>query len=160
MAEPALPYHEPHTQLRTEAPKQKSHSDKYVSAFVGGGSTVDMSFKNPLLDKSSDHFKVGIDELTVNLNRLSMLEYDATDGDVVFKIIRRGCGDATVSSFDPLTPGGLAVGADVWRKAFTFRADRPYTNMLEVVDRFNQIADAVSTFIRVHGLIRLLLEYI
>ena len=153
MTEPALPYHEPHTQLRTEAPKQKSHSDKYVSAFVGGDSSVDLSFKNPILDKSSDHFKVGIDELTVNLNRLSMLEYDKTDGDVVFKIIRRGVGDATVSTFDPLTPAGLAAGAQKWRDAFTFRADRPYTNMLEVVDRFNQIADAVSTFIRVHGLI-------
>ena len=153
MAEPALPYHKPHTQLRTEAPKQKSHSDKYVSAFVGGESTVDMSFKNPILEKSSDHFKVGIDELTVNLNRLSMLEYDVTDGDVVFKIIRRGVGDATVSTFDPLTPAGLAAGAQVWRDAFTFRADRPYTNMLEVVDRFNQIANAVGTFIRAYGLI-------
>ena len=109
MTEPALPYHKPHTQLRTEAPKQKSHSDKYVSAFVGGDSSVDLSFKNPILDKSSDHFKVGIDELTVNLNRLSMLEYDKTDGDVVFKIIRRGVGDATVSTFDP-HPRGLSSG--------------------------------------------------
>jgi hypothetical protein len=120
---------------------------------VGGDSSVDLSFKNPILDKSSDHFKVGIDELTVNLNRLSMLEYDITDGDVVFKIIRRGVGDATVSTFDPLTPAGLAAGAQVWRDAFTFRADRPYTNMLEVVDRFGQIGSAVGTFIRAYGLI-------
>ena len=80
-----------------------------------------------------------------------MIEYAVTDGDVVFKIIRRGVGDDTPSDFDPLTPEGLAAGAQVWRDAFTFRADRPYTNMLEVVDRFNQIANAVGTFIRAHG---------
>ena len=72
-----LPYHKPHEQLRTEPPKQKDHSDKYITAMVSGESNVDMSFRAPVLSKSSDYFKVGIDELTVNLSALSMLEYDA-----------------------------------------------------------------------------------
>ena len=70
MAEQIVPNHRPHEQLRTEAPSQKDHSDKYVSAFVSGSSQVDMSFRNPVLSKSADHYKVGIDELTVNLQPL------------------------------------------------------------------------------------------
>ena len=88
MAERIVPNHRPHDQLRTEAPSQKDHSDKYVSAFVSGSSQVDMSFRNPVLSKSSDHYKVGIDELTVNLGNLSMLEYGVDD--VLFRILRRG----------------------------------------------------------------------
>ena len=37
-----MPEHRPHEQLRTEAPTQKPHSDKYVSAFVSGESQVDI----------------------------------------------------------------------------------------------------------------------
>ena len=54
-----LPYHKPHEQLRTEPPKQKDHSDKYITAMVSGESNVDMSFRAPVLSKSSDYFKVG-----------------------------------------------------------------------------------------------------
>ena len=82
------PAHQPHEQLRTEAPSQKDHTDKYVSTFVSGSNTVDMSFSNPVLPKSSDYFKVGIDELTLNLNNLSLLE--SVEGEVLFRILRRG----------------------------------------------------------------------
>ena len=88
MAEQVQPRHMPHEQLRTEAPAQKDHSDKYVSAFVSGDSFTEMSFRNPVLQASADHFKVGIDELTVNLGNLSMLEYE--EGKVLFRVIRRG----------------------------------------------------------------------
>ena len=88
MAEQVQPRHMPHEQLRTEAPAQKDHSDKYVSAFVSGDSFTEMSFRNPVLQASADHFKVGIDELTVNLGNLSMLEYE--EGAVLFRVIRRG----------------------------------------------------------------------
>ena len=70
MAHEILPQHRPHEQLRTEPPKQRHHSDKYVSAFISSDNFVDMSFSNPLPQESADHFRVGIDELTVNLARI------------------------------------------------------------------------------------------
>ena len=82
------PAHRAHDQLRTEAPSQKDHTDKYVSTFVSGSNTVDLSFTNPVLPKSADHFKVGIDDLTLNLNNLSLLE--SVEGEVLFRILRRG----------------------------------------------------------------------
>ena len=88
MAHEMLPAHRPHDQLRTEAATQKPHTDKYVSCFSSGEAHVDLTFRNPILDKSADHFKVGVDDLTVNLGNLSMIEYGV--GDVLFRILRRG----------------------------------------------------------------------
>ena len=87
MAEQILPQHQPHDQLRTEPAAQREHTDKYVTAFQSGKSDTDITFTNPVLPKSADHFKVGVDELTVNLGKISMLDYG--DNDIVF-LIRRG----------------------------------------------------------------------
>ena len=150
-----VPQHRPHEQLRTEAPAQQEHTDKYVSAFVSGESQIDMTFRNPILQKSADHFKVGVDDLTVNLSALSMLEY--TEGDLLFKIIRRGyqapdqAGGSEISAdFD--APDGPVGQETKWRDAFSFKVDRTYNTMLEVLDRCAEIARAVGTFIRTEGL--------
>ena len=157
------PAHKPHEQLRTEAPVQKEHNDKYVSAFISGEPNVDMSFRSPVLSKSSDHFKVGIDELTVNLTGLSMLE---VNDDVVFRIIRRGYVD-NVAAGQPgeARTGGTLDSAPVgfqmpdgpagqeakWRNAFTFKADRVFNTLNQFVDRCKQIATAVGSFVRSEG---------
>jgi len=147
MAHAVQPDHVPHEQLRMEAPRQKTHSDKYVSAFVTGDSDVDMQFRNPILPKSADHYKVGIDELTVNLGNLSMLEYG--ENDVIFRVLRRGnnAGDQAANFLVPDAPGD----ADKWRKAFEFKVDRPYLTMLEIMERCREIATAVRTFVSVVG---------
>ena len=148
MAHAVQPEHVPHEQLRMEAPKQKSHSDKYVSAFVTGESGVAMQFRNPILPKSADHFKVGIDELTVNLSSLSMLEY-GTD-DVIFRILRRGNNAGDAGPF--LMPDGPPGNIEKWREAFEFKIDRPYLTMLEIMERCREIATALKTFINQNGL--------
>jgi len=143
MAHAIQPDHKPHEQLRMEAPRQKGHSDKYVSAFVSGDPAVEMSFRNPVLTKSSDHFKVGIDELTVNLGNLSMLE---GAGDIVFRVLRRGnnAGNEHATFY---VEDGPAADVELWRNAFKFEVDRPFLTMLEIAARFAEIAGAVSTYI-------------
>ena len=152
MAHAIQPNHRPHEQLRMEAPSQKKHSDKYVSAFVTGESTVDMTFRSPILPKSSDHFKVGIDELTVNLGNLSMLEYDAAN-DVLFRVLRRGdnTGDQD-EDFQMID--GPAGNLDVWRNAFEFKINRPFLTILEILERCKQVASAVGTFINQEGFVQ------
>lgn len=164
---PQRPHHRPLEQLRTEAPAQKEQGDKYVSAFVSGDSQVDMSFRNPVLPKSSDHYKVGIDELTVNLGNLSMLEYGVDD--VMFRVLRRGNNIAgefdedftMVDGPDPGAGGGgaadlalQAASLNKWRDAFAFNIDRAYLTMHEVLGRCTEIAVAVGTYIRVEGLVQ------
>ena len=144
------PDHKPHEQLRTEAPSQKQHSDKYVSAFISGSATMDMSFRNPLLPKSADHFKVGIDELTVNLGNLSMLEYGTND--VLFRVLRRGNNLGEVHpSFRMID--GPAGALEQWRDAFEFKINRAYLTILEILDRCLQISVAVGTYMREQGLV-------
>ena len=49
MAHMIQPSPQAHEQLRTEPATHKVQTDKYVSAFVSGDSSVDMSFRNPVL---------------------------------------------------------------------------------------------------------------
>ena len=152
MAHAIQPNHRPHEQLRMEAPSQKKQSDKYVSAFVTGESTVDMSFRSPILPKSSDHFKVGIDELTVNLGNLSMLEYDAAN-DVLFRVLRRGDNTGDQDEDFQMIDGPQG-SLDVWRNAFEFKINRPFLTILEILERCKQVASAVGTFINQEGFVQ------
>ena len=152
MAHAVQPTHVPHEQLRTEAPSRRRQTDKYVSAFVSSSADVDMTFRSPILSKSSDHFKVGIDELTVNLGNLSLLEYGTND--VLFRVIRRGNNNADFSATYFLMPDGPAGDLNKWRAAFEFRVDRAYLTILEVLSRCEEIATAVGTFIRTEGLVQ------
>ena len=147
------PAHRAHEQLRTEAPTQKDHTDMYVSTFVSGSNTVDLSFTNPVLPKSADHFKVGIDELTLNLNNLSLLE--SVEGEVLFRILRRGFieldgtnpeSHAVLSSYH--LPDGPAANLGQWRDAVEFKVDRSYLTIMEVLSRCTQIATSLNTFVR------------
>ena len=141
------PSHRPHEQLRTEAPAQRPHTDKYVSAFVGGKNNADLNFVNPLLQQSADHFKVGIDELTVNLSALSMLEYG--ENEVLFQILRRlegALGDTFPD--DLLLPDGPPGNVEQWRNMSTFRVDRVFSNMLDIRSKLSEVAGGVNEFIR------------
>lgn len=151
-----VPQHRPHEQLRTEASAQREHSDKYVSAFATGESQIDMTFRNPILQKSADHFKVGVDDLTVNLSALSMLEYG--EDETLFRILRRGyqrsdgAGGAEIAaSFE--MPDGPAGQLTKWRDSFKFSVNRSYNTILEVLERCTEVARAVGTFIREEGLL-------
>ena len=166
MADSIRPMHVPHEQLRTEAPKQKKHSDKYVTAIVGGEAQVDMSFTTPVLQKSADHFKVGIDELTVNLGNLSLLEYG--EGEVLFRVIRRGyqiqnaatggIGEVHNVAFanSIITPflmpnGPTAATINKWRDACEFKVTRPYNTLVEVFERFRQVSTGINEYYKEHG---------
>ena len=145
MAELPLPRHRPHEQLRTEAPAQKKHSDKYVSAFVSSENQVDMTFTNPVLGDSADHYKVGVDELTVNLSNLSMLEYEGNN-DVLFVIRRLGIDN------EPRPVDAALMPTQALIDACTFKIDKPYLTIHGIVDRFRTIANALSSYIEENGL--------
>ena len=60
---------------------KRTGESKYVTIFGDGSDgshDVDISFQEPLLTRPSDHFMVGVDNLTVNLNNLSMLTENST----------------------------------------------------------------------------------
>jgi hypothetical protein len=153
MAHEVLPHHRPHDQLRTEAPKQRQQTDKYVSAFVTAQADVDVTFRTALLQKSADHFRVGIDELTVNFSNLSMLEYTGASS-VLLRVVRLGGDTEQV----PETEGfqmhdGPAGFESQWRDAFEFKVDQAYNTMQEVLGRLDDLSLAVHSYMRSYGLI-------
>ena len=48
--------------------RQRPHDDKYVSVFQSGDASVDLTFRDPILSQSADHYAVGVDELTVKMH--------------------------------------------------------------------------------------------
>ena len=152
MAEQVLPQHRPLEQLRTESAAPHEHSDKYVSSFETNKNFVDISFTNPILTKSADHFKVGVDELTVNLGSISMLDYGAND--VLFRVMRRSTGDGVATAradlYMPDGPGGAAD--EVFREGLAFTIDRPYTSLQEIMTRMRAISKAVDEYVHSHSL--------
>ena len=148
MAHEVLPHHRAHEQLRTEAPRQRDHTDKYVTCISSGEAEIDLTFTNPVLQKSADHFKVGIDNLTANLGSLSMLEYGR--GDVLFRVLRRG--EDGQQDEDFFMVDGPATDLEKFRDAFAFKVDRIYSTLQEVLSRFKEIGEAVTTYVSDNGL--------
>ena len=146
MAHNVVPQHRPHEQLRTEPATQKAHTDKFVSAITTAANLVDITFVNPILDRSSDHFKVGVDELSVNFSAISMLDINTTP-DVVFRVIRRGLDAQNQASWqmhdsaDPNNLGSIRAG-------FEFKVDRAYTTLQGVIQKCEEISNAVNEYIR------------
>jgi hypothetical protein len=139
MAHEILPQHRPHEQLRTEAPKQREHSDKYVSAYVSSANHVDMSFSNPILQDSADHFLVGVDDFVVNLSHFSMLEY--TGGfNTLLRIRRVGTGDEVMEE-DSFLPGAAL------QAAATFSINKAYLSIAQILERMSEIARVMNEFI-------------
>ena len=60
---------------------KRNTESKYVSVFADSRPDVDVTFSQELLNRPADHFVVGVDNLTVSLNSLSLLELE--DGDVL-----------------------------------------------------------------------------
>ena len=140
MAHNILPQHRPLEQLRTEAPRQRLHSDKYLSAYVSSDNHVDMSFRNPILTESADHFKVGVDEFSVNLQALSMLEFEASGSNILFNFRAIGSNPAGAPLPPPLVD------------ACTFRIDKAYTSFSEIKVRIDQMCRTLNIFIDTTGL--------
>jgi len=118
-----------------------------------------MSFSNPLLQESADHFRVGIDELTVNLAHLSLLEFDSAGTNVLFRIKRLGY----FGSGNPPPAEGPERLADLQlhngfgnaalANALEFKISRQYNTIAEIMERMKQICKALGTYINENGLI-------
>ena len=105
-----------------------------------------MTFTNPILQESADHYKVGIDELTANLSNLSMLEYEAND--VLFRIRRLGTDNEDRPDDAEFMPTAAL------RTACEFKVDRPFLTIHEILQRFADIANALGSFVYENGLVQ------
>jgi hypothetical protein len=92
---------------------KRTSESKFVTIFgdgSDGSQDVDISFREPLLGRPSDHFMVGVDNLTVNLNNLSMLQSnDKTIRDDFVIQVGRFSGTPNTTLLDLDVDAGLLV---------------------------------------------------
>ena len=69
--------------------KQSSDS-RFVSVFADSTPDVDITFMVPFLQRPTDHYVCGVDDLTISLSALGILD-DTERGDdaIILKVIRR-----------------------------------------------------------------------
>ena len=140
---------------------KRTSESKFVSICADGSDgtpDVDISFKEPLLGRPSDHYMVGVDNLTVNMNHLSMLRQSEGPDDYVFRI-GRFSNAGNDNQYDPLAglspvqqiiAGGVGDAED-WADIL----GAPNLNTVEpfLIEQnyqtFNQLALAVNEYISV-----------
>lgn len=136
-----LPVKEPRDELRVEAAKQRTHTDKYVTVIETGTNETEVDFNaQSLLSMSADHFKVGVDELVVCLSRLSIVEVDNA---IMFEIMPVLEG---LTPHDGNTEVHMGLFTGIERERFQFRCNRIYRNSLDVNERLNEIGKSVRQY--------------
>ena len=147
--------------MSTVVQNKRTSESKYVSIFNDGGDgtpDVDISFREPLLSRPSDHFLVGVDNLTVNLNNLSMIEMnDAQDpNDFVFQVARlSGRPDVAQATLDaeeqkeeaaPGTANAAAVNETsyIFPEEYKFRVQHPVQNIQQLAFMLNSHFEYVN----------------
>ena len=142
---------------------KRTSESKFVSICADGSEgtpDVDISFREPLLSRPSDHYMVGVDNLTVNMNHLSMMRQSTGIEDFVFRI-GRFSNVVGVNEFDPaagttpeeqLAAGGPVIAGPGELKAVVFGA--PINNVQpfyieQNYQSFNQFVLALKEYISV-----------
>ena len=149
------PVKEPRDELRVEPAKQRTQTDKYVTILETGTNQTDVDFNaQSLLPMSSDHYKVGVDELIVSLSNLSMIE---NNNDILFEIrplTRVGDvddeGQTTLDMSHVIGPGAAAYEQAA---SYRFTCNRIYRNTLDVTNRLNEISGRVNLFMTERGFV-------
>ena len=82
--------------MATAIHSKKSES-KYVTCFADSRPDVDMTFRDVLLSRPTDHYLVGIDNFSMTNTSLSMIEPMRGDLSTLFRIVRRLGGPTAVN---------------------------------------------------------------
>ena len=83
----------------SEAVKKRTPESKYVSLFADSRPDVDVTFRDPLLVRPTSQYMVGIDNLTVCSQALSMIEPVATTSHTdLIRVVRKPLEDAVTGN--------------------------------------------------------------
>ena len=140
---------------------KRTSESKYVSVFADSQPDVDVTFREELLKRPSDHYMVGVDNLTVSLNSLSMLDIKEVGSVIkICKYVAPGVIANNNQFYDPtqtVQTNLNYVGATVLATA-VFAADSslevqstqdiPFYNVNQFMRRLKVIGDLVSQLMK------------
>ena len=75
------------------AVNKKQTESKYVSCFADARPDVDITFRDVLLSRPTDHYLVGVDNFSMTNTSLSMIEPRTGDGETLIRLVANRDGD-------------------------------------------------------------------
>ena len=89
------------------AVNKKQTESKYVSCFADARPDVDITFRDVLLSRPTDHYLVGVDNFSMTNTSLSMIEPRTGDGETLIRLVINSAGAAPWAQYDQ-EAGGFA----------------------------------------------------
>ena len=68
---------------------KRTTDSRYVSVFADSVPDVDITFMVPFLQRPTDHYLVGVDNLTISLSALGLLEHNSDPAKNIILRLRR-----------------------------------------------------------------------
>ena len=129
---------------------KRGSDSRFVSVFADSTPDVDITFMVPFLQRPTDHYIVGVDNLTISLSALGLLDDEVHPKNIILQVLRRqaqagtGNGVAAVSrNPDAFTFG--AGGDDLFN--FRGNAQGVILSLNEFMIQLDNFGSRVSEFI-------------
>ena len=129
---------------------KRGSDSRFVSVFADSTPDVDITFMVPFLQRPTDHYIVGVDNLTISLSALGLLDDEADPKNVILQVLRRqaqagaGNGVAAVSR-DPVAFEFGAPADDLFK--FRGNAQGVILSLNEFMIQLDNFGSRVSEFI-------------
>ena len=136
---------------------KRTTESKYVSCFTDSRPDVDITFRDVLLSRPTDHYLVGVDNFSLTSTSLSMIEPSIGDYEGLIRIVRNRTADNYVGV------AGTSVEIDVNLLAankdlatirvgapwdFEVNSNEVFLSVQQLMHRLNELAEQVTLYMR------------
>ena len=136
---------------------KRTTETKYVSCFADARPDVDITFRDVLLSRPTDHYLVGVDNFTMTSTGLSMIEPLSGDVEALIRVVANKVADAYAAA-QPETSANLDAGflAEAHNLAHVRVTDAGYNfeisttevqlSFQQLLRRLNELAASVNLY--------------
>ena len=126
---------------------KRGSDSRFVSVFADSTPDVDITFMVPFLQRPTDHYIVGVDNLTISLSALGLLDDEKDPKNIIMQVIRRQAEAGPIAAVDkPFANFEFGTATD---DKFKFRANAQgvILSLNEFMMQLDNFGSRVSAFI-------------